>query len=136
MTDPNEWQPPVPRTELKWAAIDLDGTLAEGVWTPGCDGRQIGRPIERNVRKLEELRWSGYKIVIHTSRGWEHYESVESWLQWWGIRYDKIQCGKLLAACYVDDRAVESERHSWLPLAQQDRQEIGRALALGEIFDS
>lgn len=116
------WQPPAPRTELIWAAIDLDGCLAEGTWTPESNGRDIGKPIERNVRKLEKLRWNGYKIVIHTARGWEHYEAIESWLNYWGIRFDRIVCGKLLAAVYVDDRAVESEQHDWTPEAQNRRQ--------------
>lgn len=120
------WQLPPPRTELIWCAIDLDGTLAEGVWTPESNGRDIGKPIERNVRKLEVLRSGGYKIVIHTARGWEHYQTIESWLDFHCIPYDRIVCGKLLAAVYVDDRAVESEQRSWLPKIQQHRQDMHR----------
>lgn len=116
------WQLPPPRTELIWCAIDLDGTLAEGVWTPESNGRDIGKPIDRNVRKLEELRWGGYKIVVHTARGWEHYQAIESWLDFHCISYDRIVCGKLLAAVYVDDRAVESEQLSWHPMRQRARQ--------------
>lgn len=113
--DEVQWQPPLPRTELIWAAIDLDGTLAEGVWTPESNGREIGAPIERNVRKLEALRSAGYKTVIHTSRGSEHYETIEDWLEFHHIPYDHIVCGKLLAAIYCDDRAIYSEDESWLP---------------------
>lgn len=121
------WQPPAPRTELIWAAVDLDGTLAEGVWTPESNGREIGAPIQRNIDKLEELREAGYKIVIHTARGWEHYQSIESWLQYHDIHADRIVCGKLLAAVYVDDRAVESEQWSWHPADQSHRQKCNRA---------
>lgn len=119
------WQLPAPRTQLIWAAVDLDGTLSEGAWTPesaATGGREIGEPIERNVRKAEELRAAGYKIVIYTARGWEHYEAVESWLDHHGVPYDRIVCGKLLAAVYVDDRAVESEQYSWHPQRQKERQ--------------
>lgn len=121
------WQPPLPRTELIWAAIDLDGTLAEGVWTPESNGREIGAPIERNVRKLEALRSAGYKTVIHSSRGWEHYEAVEAWLDFYRIPHDRIVLGKLLAAIYVDDRAVESEQRDWSPYLQAHRQATNRA---------
>lgn len=109
------WQPPAPRTDLIWAAVDLDGTIAEGVWTPESSGREIGDPIWWNVWKTDALRDSGYKIVIHTSRGWEHYEAIESWLEHYGIVYDNIVCGKLLAAVYIDDRARHAEAASWLP---------------------
>ena len=57
-----------PRAYLKWLAIDLDGTLAEGIWTPEDPSWQIGNPIHENVAKVFELRNSGWKIVIHTSR--------------------------------------------------------------------
>lgn len=120
------WEPPTPRTQLLWAAVDLDGTLSEGVWTPESSGREIGKPIDRNVRKLDALRRSGYKIVVHTARGWEHYEAIESWLNHHEISYDRIVCGKLLAAVYVDDRAVESEAWSWTPIAQEARQLANR----------
>ena len=41
-----------PRGDLKWAAIDLDGTLAEGVWTPDDPTAAIGpiRPGEGQGR--------------------------------------------------------------------------------------
>jgi hydroxymethylpyrimidine pyrophosphatase-like HAD family hydrolase len=122
------WSPPPPRTELIWAAVDLDDTLAEGVWTPESNGRNIGAPIERNVEKLNELVASGMKIVIHTARGWEHYQSIESWLDHHQIPHHRIVCGKLLAAVYVDDRAVESEQESWSRESQKFRQR----LALGD----
>jgi len=100
-----------PRTDLIWAAIDLDGTLAEHVWPdPG-----IGEPIWENVAKLRVLMRYGYTIVIHTSRGWEAYEQIEAWLLAYGIHADKIICGKLLAKIYVDDKAVHESEESWLP---------------------
>lgn len=100
-----------PRDRLIWAAVDLDGTLAEDVWPePG-----IGEPIRVNVVKARELHRAGYKIVIHTARGWEAYELIESWLQHHDIPFSRIVCGKVLAAVYVDDRAVHSEDAVWLP---------------------
>ena len=111
--DPSQagWYPPPDRTELIWAAIDLDGTLAEPVWP----AKSIGAPIARNVAKLFALRAAGYKVVIHTARGWEDYEMIESWLMYHNIPWDKIVCAKLLAAVYVDDKAVHESEGSWLP---------------------
>ena len=102
-----------PRTRLIWAAIDLDGTLAESVWPdPG-----IGDPIKDNVEKLVQLYDEGYKVIIHTSRSWEAYELIESWLAHHDLlKYvSRIVCGKVLAAVYVDDRAVHAEDIDWMP---------------------
>ena len=97
--------------ELIWAAVDLDGTLAVSVWPePG-----IGEPIRHNVAKLKELKARNYKVVIHTSRGWEHYAPIEAWLESHGIPFDKIVCGKLLARVYIDDRALAADEAVWLP---------------------
>lgn len=103
------------RKHLLWLAVDLDGTLAEPVWTPENPTSDIGAPIERNVAKLREAVAAGYKIVIHTSRPDSDYEVIEAWLNHHGIPWKVIRTGKVLAALYVDDRARHSEEESWLP---------------------
>lgn len=108
-------QPPatLPRSHLKWAAIDLDGTIAQGIWTPENPTAEIGPPIEDNVVKLKKLVSQGWKIHIHTSRPWHDYERIETWLVFWHIPFDDIHCGKLLAGIYVDDRAVHESEEVW-----------------------
>lgn len=97
--------------ELIWAALDLDGTLIESVWPePG-----LGKPIKANIAKARELRSRGYKLVIHTARGWEMYQAIEKHLAEHDIPFDKIVCGKLLARIYCDDRAVPAGNSTWLP---------------------
>ena len=113
--------PPAPRSELKWAAVDYDGTIAESTWTASNPTALPGPPIHRNIHKLYRLINAGYKIVIHTSRSWADYELIESWFTEWGIHFDKIVCGKLLADVMVDDRALYSEDWSWLPSDRQPR---------------
>lgn len=103
------------RKDLLWLAVDLDGTLAEPIWTPENPTSAIGAPIWLNVTKLHEAVRKGYKIIIHTSRPWSDYEAIEAWLKWHEIPFKAIQCGKLLAAAYVDDRAIRAEESSWLP---------------------
>lgn len=100
--------------QLRWVAIDLDGTLARTEWTPENPTHAIGTPIWDNVHKAHRLYAMGYKIIIHTSRPWSDYERIESWLRSWEVPFKMIQCGKLLAAIYVDDRAVHSDSPKWL----------------------
>jgi len=103
------------RKDLLWLAVDLDGTLAEPIWTPENPTSAIGDPIGRNVVKLREAVRRGYKAVIHTSRPWTDYEAIEAWLVKHDIPFRGIVCGKLLAAAYVDDRAIHADDSTWLP---------------------
>ena len=100
-----------PREKLIWAAVDLDGTLAESVWPdPG-----VGPPIKLGVLKVRELHRQGWKVIIHTSRSYEAYELIEAWLWANEVPFSRIVCGKVLAAFYVDDRAVHSSEANWGP---------------------
>lgn len=103
-----------PLDELKWAAVDFDGTLAESSWSAENPTHEPGEPIWRNVAKLDELHAGGYKIVIHTARAWADYTVIEEWLHLHGIPADRIICGKLLAHVYIDDRAVNATEGSWI----------------------
>jgi hypothetical protein len=104
-----------PRSELLWLAVDLDGTLAEPVWTPENPTSQIGSPIWSNVVKLLEAVEAGYKVIIHTSRADTDYESIESWLNHYEIPFKEIRTGKPLASLYIDDRGRHADAESWLP---------------------
>lgn len=108
-------EPPAvpPRSRLIWAAVDLDGTLAEGIWSPEDPTSKIGPPIRRNIHKLKDLVLRGWKIHIHTSRPWHDFEMIEAWLIFHKIPYNSIHCGKLLAAVYIDDRAVHESEPTW-----------------------
>lgn len=109
----NEFQTPPPVAKLKWAGIDLDGTLAEAVWRPDNPTSAIGPPIERNVVKAMRLHEDGWKIVIHTSRGWTDYAAIEAWLEHHGIPFRAIICGKGLFGVMIDDRNVDIESPDW-----------------------
>jgi hypothetical protein len=99
------------RDRLLWLGVDLDGTLAEEVWPD----TGIGEPIRVNVTKLKEAVRVGYKAVIHTSRSWESYELIESWLEANDVPFSRIVCGKVLCAAYIDNKAISSTSGSWLP---------------------
>lgn len=111
----------LPRSYLKWLAVDLDGTLAEGIWTPEEPTSEIGAPIARNVEKVRRLAEAGWKIVIHTARPWHDYESIEAWANWVPVPFKGIVCGKLLAAAYIDDRAINADDPDWTPRSHDAR---------------
>ena len=109
-----------PRENLIWAAVDLDGTLAEGVWTPDNPTSEIGKmkvyPSGKSAKDLvDELYEAGYKVVVHTARGYTDYENIERWLRHNQIRFRHIICGKVLAAVYIDDRNKDINDESWVP---------------------
>jgi hypothetical protein len=104
-----------PRSKLLWVGVDLDGTLAEPLWTPENPTSEIGNPIWRNVEKVRDLAAAGYKIIIHTSRAWTDYEAIEAWCNWVQIPIKEIQCGKPLYAAYIDDRAINADDRDWFP---------------------
>lgn len=99
--------------QLTWAAVDFDGTLAESLWSVEDPTSAIGEPIWGNVEQCIALRDMGYSIVIHTARGWADHKAITEWLQFYMVPFDQVVCGKLLAAVYIDDRAVHSDS-DWL----------------------
>jgi hypothetical protein len=106
---------PPTATYLPWVAIDLDGTLAEGIWTFDDPTSEIGQPLWANVKKLESLQERGWLVAIHTARPWGDYDAIARWLRWYSIEYNIIVCGKVLAAAYIDDRAINATAVDWTP---------------------
>lgn len=103
------------RSDLIRIGVDLDGTLAEPVWTPENPVDDIGDPIWENVEKVRALHEKGYKIYIHTSRPDYQVELVEGWLDKHGIPWRHVDCGKKLFRAYIDDRAIPANAESWEP---------------------
>lgn len=102
-----------PISQLQWALIDLDGTLARATWTPENPTHHIGDPIAANVTKALKLAEQGWKIVIHTARPWADYANIEAWCEWNGIPTRRIVCGKLLGGVMIDDRNVDISSPDW-----------------------
>ena len=90
--------------KLKWVAVDLDFTIAK---TSGYPDFKLLEPMPGAKDALHKLTDAGWKITIHTSRPSADYETIESWCEYWNIPFRRIECGKLLAKYYVDDRAIE-----------------------------
>lgn len=99
----------------KVIAVDFDGTLAEHPTKYG--NYTTKRKIEQKPNKyivdyISDLKFNkDHKIVIHTSRSWEDYNSIQAWLKKYRLTciVDDIVCGKFKADIYLDDRALNVE---------------------------
>jgi phosphoglycolate phosphatase-like HAD superfamily hydrolase len=89
--------------QLRWLGIDLDKTVAQNSSYPDFE---LLDPVDGAKDALTKLEADGWKIIIHTSRHWQDYELIESWLLKHQIPFRRIVCGKLFAKYYVDDRGI------------------------------
>lgn len=105
--------PPPPRSDLLWSGIDLDGTLAESLWSPDNPHAQIGDPIWSRVEKALELYDRGRKLWIHTARPSSDYQQIEEWCGLLGLPIKGIITGKPLFSEYIDDRNVDPDAPDW-----------------------
>jgi hypothetical protein len=97
--------------------IDFDGTIVP--WVPDLMGERV--PFEGAAEAIRNLFYSGYTVVIFTSRlspSWcasvksdvhEQREYVENILDAYDIPFHLITAEKLPAAVYFDDKAVRVE---------------------------
>jgi hypothetical protein len=106
-------------SDLKWLAVDLDGTLFRNNWSPENPDAGVGEPIWANIRKAYEAYEAGYKIVIHTARAWADYQKIEKALTGIAFPFKAIVCGKILAAAYIDDRAIPADHPDWLTAVKE-----------------
>jgi len=96
--------------------FDLDNTLVTYPTVPG-DYSTV-KPIEKNIKLLNNLKNDGHEIIIHTARrmlthknnigkvikdiGLVTFENLEKF----NIQYDELIFGKPIADIYIDDRAL------------------------------
>ena len=117
MTKPRGfYQEPPTDVELRTAIVDLDGTLAEALWEPGQTKSFIGDPIDHGINQVNNLRVEGYRIVIFTSRSWQDYNMIISWLTEHEVPFDQVICGKPLGSVYIDDRGIHASSPDWTRL--------------------
>lgn len=88
---------------LKFIAWDLDGTLAN-THAPNylLEDAEL---IKENADLLKKYYQDGYTIFIWSSRHWDDYKDVETWLKKHEIPFQGIWLGKPLVKEFWDDRA-------------------------------
>ncbi len=101
--------------------VDLDGTLARGIWSPTNPTSEIGDPLWTNIAKMLEVAVKhDLKVVIHTSRPWSDMLAIQNWMEHYDIPYHSVQCGKPLGIAYIDDRAISAFDDDWTPRELRD----------------
>ena len=100
-------------TELKWIAMDLDGTLAftKPEEDFSLDKAQVNYPL---VQSMKRARKKGKRFIIYTSRHWDDYPVIEKWLHKHRVPFKFIMCGKPLVDKYVDDRNLSPDEFTKL----------------------
>lgn len=102
--------------------VDIDGTLCPIKGKEEAYADLV--PYTKMVERLREMKNSGAKIVLYTSRNMNSYGGnlglinkhtapvLIQWLEKWDIPYDEIVFGKVWPGhkgFYVDDRAVRPD---------------------------
>jgi hypothetical protein len=88
--------------ESRTICIDLDQTLCVS-----CDGDYANaQPVPGAQKALGLLRKTGWVVVLHTARHFNHWQLTVDWLAGHGFEYDQIVFGKPPARFYIDDRAI------------------------------
>ncbi len=113
----NQYHKQLQDCDLKWVGIDLDKTLAEGIWPE----LGIGEPMEGAREALEELHSLGLKAIIYTARPWSDYENIERWLNDHKMPFSRIVCGKALLLAMIDDRNIEY-KGDWKEVVEKVKQ--------------
>ena len=98
--NPSKYHRNLKEEDVIWCGIDLDKTLAEGIWPQ----EGIGKPIKKTVQWAQKMDRQGYKIIIHTSRPWSERKDIEMWCNDHGVPFKEIHCGKPFYKYYVDDK--------------------------------
>lgn len=103
----------------KTLVVDLDGTLCEQ--TPGGAEYLYAEPKRETIRKVNSLKESGWRVVIHTARGMNRcdgcLEEIErlfrQMTEWWltenDVKYDELVFGKPAGDLYVDDKGMGAD---------------------------
>ena len=88
--------------------FDFDGVIHS--YTSGWKGAVVipDPPVPGIKEAIAEIRAAGYEIVVVSSRcvTGAGVNSIQSWLDSYGIEVDGIACHKPPAIVYVDDRAL------------------------------
>ena len=110
---------------MKTIVFDLDGTICEPNLSMKNTEDRYGKakPIKKVIDKMNDLRYNGFYIVIHTARRMLTHNGdvekiiedvgavTEKWLADHQVPYDELIFGKPYADThYVDDKAMNIEQ--------------------------
>lgn len=92
----------------KTVVFDFDGVINsyKSGWTAVDD--LPDEPVEGIKEVIEELRNTGYRVVVSSARasGTAGYVAIHDYLEKYGIVVDQLTSQKPPAIVYIDDRAI------------------------------
>lgn len=109
---------------MQIVAFDLDDVLCyreSGLEHFGEGKYLYCKPIEKNVKILNECISRGFYVKIYTARGMSHFKGdvslieqklrplTEKQLREWGVQYHELIFGKIHYDLLIDDKAINSE---------------------------
>ena len=89
--------------------VDIDETIC---LSPKDRDYSKARPIEKNIKKINEMYYNGDTIVYWTARGtasgidWR--DVTENQFKKWGVKYHEIKFGKPVYDLFIDDKNINS----------------------------
>ena len=89
--------------------VDIDETICI---SPANRDYSKATPIEKNIKKINELYYNGNTIVYWTARGTvsgiDWTETTIKQLNEWGAKFHEVKLGKPHFDLYVCDKSVNS----------------------------
>lgn len=101
-------------THFRTVSVDFDGVLHE--FSSGWTGyTPLDGPEPGALEFIKSLIVMGYTPVICSARAHNDLgvHEIKKWLKKYGFPEMKVTNEKILAICYVDDRAVEYREQNW-----------------------
>ena len=89
--------------------IDIDETIC--ITPPDRDYTQ-STPIEKNIKKINDLFDEGHTIIYWTARGSgsgkDHSQITQKQMKEWGAKFHELKLGKPMYDLFICDKAVNS----------------------------
>ncbi len=91
--------------------VDIDETICI---SPEDRDYTKAQPIEKNIKKINNLYDNGNKIVYWTARGtgsgidWRDVTELQ--FNKWGVKFHELHFGKPIYDLFIDDKNISSER--------------------------
>ena len=91
--------------------VDIDETICT---SPENRDYSKAVPIEKNIKKINEMYENGNRIVYWTARGtgscidWR--DVTEDQFRKWGVKYHELRLGKPIYDLFIDDKNINSDR--------------------------
>jgi hydroxymethylpyrimidine pyrophosphatase-like HAD family hydrolase len=90
--------------------IDIDDTLLKSESNDCICGSKVykrTKAIQDEINLLNTFYKNGFRIILFTGRGWQHYDITVEQLKRHNIKYNELIMGKPLGI-YVDKDSIKS----------------------------